>query len=103
MRAGNQHTKPNITFCIYLMQKRSGDGGGRWKQQKCGGSCGKRREKKFEQDPNNWIVEQGEEQWSNMHDLSAKNQCTRTRPFFLSAMENESGSKQNLHNNVTVQ
>ena len=38
-----------------------------------------------------------------MHDLSAKNQCTRTRPFFLSAMENESGSKQNLHNNVTVQ
>ena len=25
-----------------------------------------------------------------MRDLSAKNQCTRTRTFFISAMENES-------------
>ena len=89
-----------ITFCLYLMQKRSGGGGGRGKQQKCGGSCGAGGKQKFEQDPNNWIVEQREEQQSNMHDLSAKNQCTRTR---TSAMENESGSKQNLHNNVTVQ
>ena len=71
-----------IPFCLYLMQKRGGDGGGRGKQQKCGGSCGRGGKQKFEQDANNWIVEQREEQWSNMHDSSAKNQCTRTRTFF---------------------
>ena len=74
-----------IAFCLYLMQKRSGGGGGggggRGKQQKCGDSCGGGG--KFERDRNNWIVKQREEQWSNVHDLSAKNQCTRTRTFFF--------------------
>lgn len=55
--------------------KNSGGGGGggdRGKQQRCSDSCGGGGKQKFEQDPHNWIVEQREEQWSNIHDLSDK-------------------------------
>ena len=61
---------------VFISCKKSsgggGGGGGRGKQQRCGDSCGGGGKQKFEQDPHNWIVEQREEQWSNIHDLSDK-------------------------------